>query len=495
MDDKIAFVNKVFAGMEVVDGTKRVKKTYNDSFENKYDNILGTTMTKGPKVMGINNASLSNPKYASSHELVENTYDLIKEASIKRKLKPLNKARVKAWDFIVDADKKNTAHLSNAAKSIKNKDIKGALKHSANASKFTAPALATTALAGAGTTKLLSDLDKSPEYDKNKLLPVVVGTGVAGSMIANSINNKNFTKSVKLIGDVARDAMHKQPGNMIDKTGPVGQFARKTYSSVVKKSHKTAKDADKIRQESFSKHMKTVNKAYNKNGKNKSFNKMKKHASTQNTEFAKRVFKENFLKNGLESIPYYAAPAALSYAMSRDMRNGLKKKQEAQQPNVINIDLSKSASFADPTKTRKVFERSIERAADGVGRAIFPATVTAITGRNIMNSLEDINENKNSTNTSSDMAKIIVNVKNDNMLTGKDRNSLKRKARTEVTSAMNDIYKNATLKNPNDVSVDIGDIYEELNNDVKNKILGGRKMSVNKVHVGEGTKKSFRMDS
>ncbi|MGL5715933.1 MAG: hypothetical protein ACRCX2_23155 [Paraclostridium sp.] len=528
-----SMINKVFLGMEAVDGAKKVNSTYKDSNANKYDSILNTSIKKPDHTMGQANAVVSNNNFKSASDFID---ELEKTARFTGK---------DVKKVIRDMDMKNTQNIKDAVSHAKNKKIGDSLKSAGKAVLPTAGAVGLAGGAGVATSKGLEKLDSSKDRDKDTITPKLIGGALTGALILNGVKNKSMLHPVSKSIEIAKEEVMKQPFRIVERTGPVGKFATNTLKSVGKKGREIGKSANKERESiarnilkrehgnmnpskedisSFLKKTKDFDKKYNNptnktkgsfKGKGSSNNQVAKPQTKEqkpssvidtlsdlrkkvhnyadepvkkkvtngiskeasNKEFAKKVFKDHFLKSGLESIPYYAAPAALGYALSTDLSKGFKKPGSDKKKD----GKEKTAGFLNPGKKAKLehaTERAIERAADGLGRTVFPATVTAATGRNIMKSFDKVNHNDD-TDTRDDIAKVIINIGD------KDKLS-KRGMKKEVSKAIDDFYKSATII---DESLDVGDIREEI----EKKILENKKIKSGKVHIGEGIKKQFRM--
>lgn len=226
-----------------------------------------------------------------------------------------------------------------------------------------------------------------------------------------------------------------------------------------------------------------VREAVKKIGNKKAFDsnelieKIAKASMPTKKNLAKDIFVDHFLKKGLESIPYYGAPAAVSYMISRDMKNGFKKMDKN--------DPEKTASFKDVLKknvlkenTKKALIRGAEVGADGLGRTIIPGALMVATGRNITNGFKPIDTGKDAINSKEQFAKsIVINI------TGKPT---KKNISDEISKHMDEIKKTAET----DMSLDIGDILKDVR-----KIKGEKMVKNKKVHIGNGIKKQFRLDT
>lgn len=143
------------------------------------------------------------------------------------------------------------------------------------------------------------------------------------------------------------------------------------------------------------------------------------------------------------------------------------------------IDKVAFTNKIDKSKFINAGKSTVEKAAEGLGRTIFPAAVSAITGRNLMNSLKSIEEERQQS-IQEDMAnKIVINVNQGS------KKSIKR----QVSKQIDELINSDNLKTAEDNSLieTLRDGTELMEN--KKKIQG------KKVHIGNGMKKQFKMDS
>lgn len=226
-------------------------------------------------------------------------------------------------------------------------------------------------------------------------------------------------------------------------------------------------------------------------------------------DFAKNIVIDHFFKEGLKSVPYYAAPAALGLTLNRDIKNGLRKMDEKKEHQTDNDDshggkheLKEKTAKLDKVKLdggdlsslsneklKRILKVTLERSADGLGRTVFPAAVTAVTGRNIMNSFKKLEDSTGQT-PQEDMAnKIIIQI---------NGNPTKRNLKRQISKEIDEQYD--MVKKAEDESLDIGDIladiYKEVGLDELNRqkqINAQEKLKTQKIHIGNGVKKQFRM--
>lgn len=507
MNKQAKLLTSAFIAMDAVDGAKKVGKAYKQT-NNTYSDALGTTVNKSSKKMGGANAEIANPKLAS-----ETIDDMCKVAVSKT---PIKKAIIGAkWGKrnlergIEKIDAANTQHIRNAIDAVKNKQLVRGVSEAGKASLVTLPAVAGMAAAGKGAERVMKKFDKYPDNPENELERKVVGAGVTGALLLNAVANKRALKPATTALEIAGTKAAKYPLNIVRKSkagNVIGQFAKQ----VGKQGSKAVKDVEKA-----SRYSKVWKKA------SAEIDELEKIAGKK-MDFAKDLAVNHFLKEGLKSIPYYTAPAALGFMLNRDIKNGLKKFDERNSPKeqlkedlkdfatsknkdvekvakLINFDKQKVINALSKDNIRRLTTKdnlrkagvvALERGADGLGRTMFPATVTAITGRNIMNSFKKLEDGAGST-PQEDMAnKIIIQING-----APSKRNLKREVSKEI-----DKKYSMDKKASQDESLDVGDILKDINDQILSDALkkdkdarNVSKMPVKKIHIGQGVKKTFRM--
>lgn len=542
--EKQALLNTVFGAMTAKDSIDSGVKAYQGT-ENQYDNLLGVNMTKTPTTMGQRNAVTSNDLYSTASDSIDELYNLSKEASIKSRLKAgvidaailakLTKENaINGWKHVQKLDEKNTKHIKDAVNSFKNGNIKSGMKSSGKAALFTVPATGAIVAGGVGAGKAIDKLDNKKGENKNDALPKMVSGALTAAAIANVVANKRFTPSASSAGTILKTTLTKQPKEIIKKTGPAGKFVVDTYEKTIKNVAKHQDDtskairnakgnldkassrartlermkADKLDYEQKLRkafedegmtynHVKRTlgvehaNKIFGKPKKTPPFidlekKKLNKTSNEQIDELAKQAGYKSFAKHlgnifvtkGLESIPYVGVPALAAYIMKRDMKKGMRRLDTPE-------NIEKQADFISSVKKYPKLEKGIKRGAEkgveGLGRVLFPATASAIIGRNLAGNFEDI-RNPDYDNQQSGMAKIIINVAD---------NANPRKVKRQVSKAIDDAYKQAS----EDSTIDIGDILNSVNENADKDIKGTtEKLKGRKVHIGQGIKKLFKKE-
>lgn len=204
------------------------------------------------------------------------------------------------------------------------------------------------------------------------------------------------------------------------------------------------------------------------------------------SDYFKMVFKDHFIKEGLKSIPYYAAPAALSMALSTDLRHGMKK-IDKEDDNVLKAKDAtlKTAAFKIPSgssmpKLNTPFAKEMfEKGVDGVARTVFPATVMTLTGRNITNAFEKIDSENRNRNMQEGMAnRIIIQINGDDT---------KRKIKRDVSKQLDSVLSKQASDTPEK------QILQNIKKEIEEHTGKNVSVDAGKIKIGLGVKKQFRM--
>lgn len=537
MEEKKAFINTVFGTMEAVDGAKKVGKAYKDT--NKYDDVMGTTLVKAPKTMGNQNALVSGkPRIKTASEELDYIY---KEAKVNiSKLKNAPKAIAQAIPKIKGAvdkfDAKNTEHLINTAKAIKDKRVMDALQHGVKAIPGTALGAGLIAGSGIGTAKLLKKLDGKDD-PRNNIEYNTIGGALSAGMALNALSSgRMLAPASKALGILAGHAT-KVPVNVAKNT-PVGKAVNIAGQGI----KATANQANKINNDisfigsrieqlmnkgnSFDQAKKIILDQQINNLKNQNWQLSKtdpaklqklietrtgelghvfdtvqgllnKKASEQldeiykmagaKSDYLQGVVKDKFFKSGLESLPYYAGTAMIGHLVDKKVQRRLKDAElyRAHQEHLKNKQseplksqekvASAETIFLKNPKADQMLRKSLESAVEGVGRMAIPLAASTLIGRDLTNSFRKIDKDSINSSTSPDEISI--------QLSRKDRRQMQK-----------DLDNNEQIKEASDSSRDTGDVVEEIKRDIEQKVIGAKdKLDGEKVHIGNGVKKQFRM--
>lgn len=417
----MGIMNKALIGMDVINGVGKSKNTFKDSANNKYDNVMNTST---PQLMQ------PKPKTIQASEFIDEMF-LEKTAINKQdfvKYKNVIQKHIKDIPKKVDRlDRFNNIEIKKMKRAVKNKKIGKALKHGARAGAITIPAVAGMAGTAIGAGKAVKHFeDKKPIEERSDLFPKAVSAGVGGALAFNSITNRSALHPLKMSSKLVKGALSKIPRNAVKRSGKVGNAAVNVYDNSKDKINKFFSAMDKEKKKAAAEASAEMRykrakakKAKNKGGIPKTSSEidiMYELEKNAKYDFAKKVFKENFLRAGVESIPYNLAPAVASVALGRDLkRGGTKIEPSSTDVKTTIIDIP-SEQLQDITKKQATVnentKRFIERSAEGLGRAVFPAATSAFLGKNIMNNMENLKDKNNKLNTLSSpkegMTRIII---------------------------------------------------------------------------------------
>jgi len=241
----------------------------------------------------------------------------------------------------------------------------------------------------AGGKEVLAELREIREDDKKHSPYLFPAALLAASAGTHAIVKKDITAPGKLLWRVGPQKLKREVGKAFGRAFPSTNSARKAIKDISKASKgKAASDKAK----------KTINN--NKDW----FDPMIKKAALEGIKssapetyqalkgrkLAKKLFKEDFIRGGLEAIPFWGVPAAAGmivgkniYDPSRDRDNN--KKIVVDVP--ANGALSKMAASARQyvSKPWKDWAREdlSSAGARGLGRALAVTGVVGVTGRNI----------------------------------------------------------------------------------------------------------------
>lgn len=580
MKKQAGVINNAFIAMDAVDGAKKVGKAYKQT-NTTYSDPLGTTIKKTSPKMGAANAEIANPKLASeaidelckvaiaktplkkaiihaklgkrnlgrgldridaaNTQHIKNAINAVKNKQLVRGVSEAGKASLvtvpavagmiaagKGTEKMLEKFDKNSKQPENELeRKVIGAGVTGALLlNAATGKRVIKPGV--TALNIAGTKSVKYPMNAVRKTRAGKVVgDFVKQVGNQGSKAAKAVDNANAQKMMSVARAKTRD-MDFLKGKLYDlqngkqKLDPSAAFNALLSSEqrkVLKDGALKGMDTSQVAN-NWNKRKQYLSQLFDEyiNSKNASseIDDLEKLAGKK-TEFAKHLAVDHFLKEGLKSIPYYTAPAALGFMLNRDIKNGLKKFSEKESPKEqLKEDLKSITSggvekvagipFIDKQKIMNAVSKenikrlttkeslkkggiiALEKGADGLGRTIFPATVTAITGRNIMNSFKKL-EDSHGVTPQEDMAnRIIIQINGE---------PTKRKLKSQVSK---EIDKKYSINKQ--ASFDIGDVLKEIHKERENADLkrekeskGASKLTSKKVHVGNGVKKTFRMNN
>jgi len=255
--------------------------------------------------------------------------------------------------------------------------------------------------------KIASEL-KEVKEKKDNLFPLAMGV-LLGAGAFNAAAHKNISAPLGVVGEGVKDFAERMPRKMMKKN-PVTKHVQEVFKTVKSSSRK--KQASEYEEEiiKIARLSSKINKA--------------------KLDDAKLMFRQDFLRPGLEAVPYFAAPAALSYAIGKDLNNNLRpvRGPEASSSKVvIDVPIEKKASDTPPATGYRARKPDIDKnwgewasqnlpsqALRGLGRAVFPATAIALIGRDIRRGMLDISVMNNLPPVPEGHARLIVETNDPN---------------------------------------------------------------------------------
>lgn len=255
--------------------------------------------------------------------------------------------------------------------------------------------------------KIASEL-KEVKEKKDNLFPLAMGV-LLGAGAFNAAAHKNISAPLGVVGEGVRDFAERMPRKMMKKN-PVTKHVQEVFKTVKSSSRK--KQASEYEEEIIK------------------IARLSSKISKAKLDDAKLMLRQDFLRPGLEAVPYFAAPAALSYAIGKDLNNNLRpvRGPEASSSKVvIDVPIEKKASDIPPATGYRARKPDIDKnwgewasqnlpsqALRGLGRAVFPATVIALIGRDIRRGMLDTSVMNNLPPVPEGHARLIVETNDPN---------------------------------------------------------------------------------
>ena len=259
--------------------------------------------------------------------------------------------------------------------------------------------------------KIASEL-KEVKEKKDNLFPLAMGV-LLGAGAFNAAAHKNISAPLGVVGEGVKDFAERMPRKMMKKN-PVTKHVQEVFKTVKSSSRK--KQASEYEEEIIK------------------IARLSSKISNAKLDDAKLMLRQDFLRPGLEAVPYFAAPAALSYAIGKDLNNNLRpvRGPEASSSKVvIDVPIEKKAAFkkkpippATGYRARKpdidknwgewASQNLPSQALRGLGRAIFPATAIALIGRDIRRGMLDTSVMNNLPPVPEGHARLIVETNDPN---------------------------------------------------------------------------------
>jgi hypothetical protein len=405
-------ITALMTGSEIAGAGKKTKKNITDEMSsniNKYDAILGNKVTKAPASGGQVNAINSNPMFRNASEELDFLYKLAGE---------------KESDFYPyrerKRDNRNRRPNNNfrALTDYPNQEINlREIRENGDNQKINPYALAGGSVLGAAALQAL--LMKDP---KAPIQSISRGTNLFIHKLPKKVLGKN--KNAKNMIDIIRTGTKpyqkrgtKNGAKTFNESKVFNEAAQKNVKPDIDTLVEAEKEASQLIDELFYKQANLQTK-------------VEEVAASPKMQKARRMIRDDFFRSGIESVPYYAAPAALGYVTGKNLSH------PEDDPNVTRVivdvplenlqdKMSKKAAEAateigqaianaktDMSWKEWATEQLPKRTIQGLGRAVFPAIVIGVTGRNIKGRLEKLEKNdKNGDGVKDGTARITIETK------------------------------------------------------------------------------------
>lgn len=235
-EEKKAFgLNTALNAMTAVDGVKQMGKSYKD-VNNKYDNILNTNVDKSAKSMGASNSLISR---SASEEIDEIFKEAGIKSGASKIMGSVSKGVKNVGKKIIELDENNAKNISDTVKNFKSgKKLEG-FKSLGKSTLYTAPAIGAAGAAGYGAAKGLKKIDDKFGNDRNRKEQKNVefnalGTALTATLIASGLANKGAVKPVGKAFSSAKESLIKYPINKMKNKTPAVKEAFKQVKKVDK---------------------------------------------------------------------------------------------------------------------------------------------------------------------------------------------------------------------------------------------------------------------
>ncbi|MDF2841707.1 MAG: hypothetical protein K0R00_133 [Herbinix sp.] len=425
-------ISSFFLGNEIIGTGKKTKQNIKAQMAagSKYDAILGNKLVKAPSGDGTINAVNSNPLFRNASEELDFLCKAAEETSGSNATAPRNqsynnrpynnnRANNSYGNRNSNYSRPNRNYQSNRPQQpsmpINLVEIKEKNYHD-NDEGFNPYLVAGGAVLGAG---LLQGLAK-----KNPMAPVQSakkGLDKFVHKLPRKILGKN--KSMKTVMDVVKDGTKDVRNEKINNARNVSRKLSQEHSNMRRDMggllysdgdiydalHNSGKQASVVLDEVFEKSASIQSKVQD------TISKVRPKA--------KQMVRDDFLRAGLESIPYYGAPALAGFVAGKNIFD------PAVDPNVervvVDFPLSSLQKQNKPRKrkttgsiSKQAYDAGIElgqipqprnipwgewaketlpkKALQGLSRSIFPALFIATTGRNLKGRLEKLEQKEDS---------------------------------------------------------------------------------------------------
>lgn len=376
-------LSAIFTAQEVIDTGRKTRKNMKDQLNsgtNKYDLLLNNKVVKAPTSGGEINAVNVNPLFRSASEEIDFLHKVAN-----------------------DGNTYNFHHNRNRKKMYHGKPRNDFEKEKSN-------------------LKVIPENDEKLEFNPY----LVAGGSILGAAAIQALTSKNLTAPLSSMKNGVKDFAYRLPRKTLGKKKPIGRAM-----DVLKMSVKPLYKEDRIH---MNKTSTWIDHEYEKIATMNSFTKkFEKINNSPKAQKIKGVLRDDFIRTGIETIPYYTAPAALGYFAGKNISHpeddpgvqrvivevpleNFPKKTNKKTPKKAlyqATNLEKQAIRNDMSWSEWATNELPRKAVQGLGRTVFPAAVIGLTGRNIKGRLERLE--KKDSNQNSDLkngtARIIIETK------------------------------------------------------------------------------------
>lgn len=403
-------IDALFTAGQVVSTGSDAKKSMQNQMKvgaNKYDAILNNTIVKAPEAGGQRNALNANPMFRRASEEIDFLYKAAEFAEDNRRPKK-NNQRFQNRDNVRRLESsKSFKPRNNDNRAIKEPSHLVEIKNDREKKEYNPFLTAGGAVLGAAALQAL--------FTKSLKAPVSsIKSGVDDFKYSIPRKTIGKNKHVREVMKTLKTGTKKMNSNLKGQMNASNNYSarnsfNKTVADNVGSSANVASSVGK----------QTANTSAN--------NKM---------QTIKKSIRDDFVRSGIEAVPYYLAPAAFGYLAGKNISHpeddsGVKriimdvpsdlmqstgnKKRKPRQTGKITkeasdisaLDLPKNLandlSWSEWAKTQLP-----RKALQGLGRSLFPAMVIHSTGRNIKGRLEKLEHNDNADHVKPGDTRIII---------------------------------------------------------------------------------------
>lgn len=484
-------ISKVFAGMEVVDGVKNVRKEFKNT-ENQYDAKLGVDMGS------VKATKLANEELDAILKVagIKNIKPRVVTEAIKRGVK----------DTVNNFDKGTSKNIKGTVNAIKKGNKKQAFKGALRSMPGVAINAGLVAGAGVGTTKLLDSMDKK-KSDENKLAHKIIGATVATGVAATALSGGGVSQIAKTIKNTSKNSVLKHPVDQLSKNNKtfkqlktvakdisnnkdvknvIKEVGGSTKNTVSNSNYYTKNSADKI-ENAAQKIVSSINK--NLNNTNPKFKKdipqtLKELAKQEQSNFVNRFMINNRNATVDDAMKAWKASSEKKVhnkasQMAVSVAKRINKTASEELDDIVKLaGFNSNEAKAVLGKVGKgaigagkyVGDKMITPALTAMSTTAAPVIATTLLSQRMMNDAkkrEESNSNQNNTSSETNPQVLVIRVDNGNAVPEK-------------------VAEEDTI---------VSDIGETLVDTVKSlgDVTGAEKLKYDRVHVGNGQKKLFRM--